>query len=84
MNTTLAEAIEGIETVKGAAQEERESRRFLRDRHAAGATPTSRQGDIEAFFIPLLLLGLVQAAGLLHSLLLFRAGRHRRGRRGGL
>ncbi|HSR28935.1 MAG TPA: ABC transporter ATP-binding protein, partial [Anaerolineae bacterium] len=32
------------------------------------------QGDIEAFFIPLLLLGLVHAAGLLQSLLLFRAG----------
>jgi ATP-binding cassette subfamily B protein len=73
MNATLAEAIDGIETVKGAAQEERESKRFVaavtrwRDAYV-------RQGDIEAFFIPLLLLGLVQAAGLLHSLLLFRAG----------
>jgi ATP-binding cassette subfamily B protein len=73
MNATLAEAIEGIETVKGAAQEERESNRFLsavskwRDAYLV-------QGDIEAFFIPLLLLGLIQAAGLLHSLLLFRAG----------
>jgi ATP-binding cassette subfamily B protein len=73
MNTVLAEAIEGIETVKGAAQEESESNRFLQAvsnwRKAYVA-----QGDIEAFFIPLLLLGLVQAAGLLHSLLLFRAG----------
>ena len=73
MNATLAEAIEGIETVKGAAQEERESRRFLkavsgwRDAYVT-------QGDIEAFFIPLLLLALVQSAGMLHSLLLFRAG----------
>ena len=73
MNTVLVEAIEGIETVKGAAQEERESHRFLqavsnwREAYVA-------QGDIEAFFIPLLLLGLVQTAGLLHSLLLFRAG----------
>ena len=73
MNAALAESIEGIETVKGAAQEERESQRFLRLvmrwRNAYVA-----QGDIEAFFIPLLLLGLVQAGGLLHSLLLFRAG----------
>jgi ATP-binding cassette subfamily B protein len=73
MNTVLAEAIEGVETVKGAAQEEQESRRFLHSvtkwRNAFVA-----QGDIEAFFIPLLLMGLVQAAGLLHSLLLFRAG----------
>ncbi len=73
MNTTLAEAIDGIETVKGAAQENHEIDRFTqsvtgwRDAYVA-------QGDIEARFIPLLLLGLVQGAGLLHSLLLFRAG----------
>jgi len=73
MNATLAEAIEGIETVKGAAQEEQESRRFLR-RVIAWRDAYIRQGDIEALFIPLLLLGLVQTAGLAHSLLLFRAG----------
>ncbi len=73
MNTTLAEAIDGIETVKGAAQEDFESRRF-----AEGVTSWRdayvRQGDIEARFIPLLLLGLVQGLGFFHSLLLFRAG----------
>jgi ATP-binding cassette subfamily B protein len=73
MNTTLAEAIDGIETVKGAAQEKHEIKRFL------GAVTNWReayvtQGDIEARFIPLLLLGLVQGTGLLHSLLLFRNG----------
>ncbi len=73
MNTVLAEAIEGIEMVKGAAQEERESRRFLH-RVASWRAAYVAQGDVEAFFIPLLLLGLLQAAGLLHSLLLFRAG----------
>jgi ATP-binding cassette subfamily B protein len=73
MNATLAEAIEGIETVKGAAQEERESQNFLR-RGLAWRDAYVAQGDIEAAFIPLLLLGLVQAAGLLHSLLLYRAG----------
>jgi ATP-binding cassette subfamily B protein len=73
MNATLAEAIEGVETVKGAAQEARESKRFLqrvidwRDAFVA-------QGDIEALFIPLLLLGLVQTAGLFHSLWLFHVG----------
>ncbi len=73
MNATLAEAIEGVETVKGAAQEEHETTRFLkqvmgwRDAYVA-------QGDLEAKFIPLLLMGTVQAAGLFHSLLLFRAG----------
>jgi ATP-binding cassette subfamily B protein len=73
MNAVLAEAIEGIETVKGAAQEDKESHRFLkavaswRDAYVA-------QGDIEARFVPLLLMGLVQAGGLFHSLLLFREG----------
>jgi ATP-binding cassette subfamily B protein len=73
MNATLAEAIDGIETVKGAAQETREIDRFVktvidwRDAYVV-------QGDLEARFIPLLLMGLVQAAGLLHSLLLFGAG----------
>ncbi len=73
MNTTLAEAIDGVETVKGASQEDFESRRF-----AEGVTSWQHayvdQGDIEARFIPLLLLGLVQGAGFFHSLLLFRAG----------
>ena len=73
MNAVLAEAIEGVETVKGAAQEEREGNRF-RQAVSEWRSAYVAQGDIEAFFIPLLLLGLVQAAGLLHSLLLFRAG----------
>jgi ATP-binding cassette subfamily B protein len=74
MNTRLAEAIDGIETVKGAAQEKREIESFV------GSTEGWRrayvaQADIEARFIPLLLLGLLHAAGFLHSLLLFNGGR---------
>lgn len=73
LNSTLAEAIDGVETVKGAAQEVRETARFDGAlRHWRDAFV--RQGDIEAKFYPLLLLGLLQAAGLLHSLLLFRWG----------
>ncbi len=73
MNAALAEAIEGVEVVKGAAQEQREIGRFgglLK----AWRNATVKQGDIEARFVPLLLLGLVSAFGLIHSLLLFRAG----------
>jgi ATP-binding cassette, subfamily B, bacterial len=73
MNAALAEAIEGVEVVKGSAQEERESQRFLQA-ITRWRDATVRQGDIEALFIPLLLLGLVQAGGLLHSLLLLRSG----------
>ncbi len=73
MNTRLAEAIDGIETVKGAAQEAREIETFV------GSTEGWRrayvvQADIEARFIPLLLLGLLHAAGFLHSLFLFNSG----------
>lgn len=73
LNTRLAEALDGIETVKGAAQEAAEVTRF------AGAARYFRnafvwQGDVEARFLPLLLLGVASAAGLLHSLLLYRQG----------
>jgi ATP-binding cassette subfamily B protein len=73
MNATLAEAIDGIETVKSSAQEDRETRRFV-DAVTGWRDAYVTQGDIEALYIPLLLMGLVQAGGLLHSLLLFRAG----------
>lgn len=73
LNTRLAEAIDGIETVKGMAQEGGEIERFhhnARDfRHAS-----VHQGDVEARFLPLLFLGLASAGGLLHALLLFHQG----------
>lgn len=73
MNAVLAESIEGIETVKGAAQEEQAIEKF---ESGAGAYRDAyvRQGFIEARFIPLLLLGLANAIGLAHSLILFRQG----------
>jgi ATP-binding cassette subfamily B protein len=73
MNTRLAEAIDGIETVKGMAQEESEVGRF--DKNARRFRDAFvHQGDVEARFLPLLLLGLAQAGGLLHSLILFNQG----------
>ncbi|MCI0394539.1 MAG: ABC transporter ATP-binding protein/permease [Chloroflexi bacterium] len=74
MNSRLAEAIDGIETVKGTAQEEQEIDLFAGNaaeyRDAAVA-----QGRIEARFLPLLFLGITQAIGFTHALLLFRSGR---------
>jgi len=73
MNSRLAEALDGIETVKGMAQEESEVERFggnarrFRDAFI-------HQGDIEARFIPMLLLGIAEAGGLLHALILFQRG----------
>ena len=73
MNAILAETIEGIETVKGAAQEEHEIARF-----EEGATEYRnafvQQGDIEARFVPLLLMGLAFGVGLFHAIGLYRAG----------
>ncbi len=73
MNTRLAEALDGIETVKGASQEKAEVTRFTAAaRHFRDAFV--RQGDVEARFLPLLLLGIASAAGLLHALYLYRQG----------
>jgi ATP-binding cassette subfamily B protein len=73
MNTHLSEVLDGIETMKGAAQESAEIKRFninsrrLRDNNI-------RQGDIEARFVPLLLYYIALAGGLLHAILLYRVG----------
>ncbi len=74
LNGRLAEAIDGIEMVKGSAQETAEIDRFV---YNAGdyRNATVEQGKVEARFLPLLLLGITQAIGFAHSLLLFRQGR---------
>jgi ATP-binding cassette, subfamily B, bacterial len=73
LNSRLAEAIDGIETVKGMAQEESEVGRFIRNARRF-RDAFVRQGDIEARFLPLLLLGLAEAGGLTHALILFQQG----------
>lgn len=73
MNARLTEAIEGIETVKGAAQEEREIALFeqnatrLRDAIVA-------QARVEARFLPLLLLALATGAAFGQALYLYGQG----------
>jgi ATP-binding cassette subfamily B protein len=73
LNTRLAEALDGIETVKAASQEGPEVARFKGNaggyRDAAVA-----QGDMEARFLPLLVLSVAYAVGLLHALILYRQG----------
>ncbi len=71
MNARLSEAIDGIEVVKGHAQEDEEVSRFTVN---AGDFRDAfvRQGDIEARFLPLLLLGLAEAGAFLHAMLLYR------------
>jgi ATP-binding cassette, subfamily B, bacterial len=73
MNTHLSESLDGVEIMKGAAQEEAEV-----DRFATNARKVRNifvfQGDLEARYVAMLLLGLAYAGGLVHALLLFRAG----------
>ncbi|GER78122.1 MAG: ABC transporter [Anaerolineaceae bacterium] len=73
MNTHLSEALDGVETMKGAAQEEAEIDRFVSNAKRVRAAFV-RQGDLEARFLPMLLLGITYAAGLFHALLLYRDG----------
>ena len=73
LNTRLAEALDGIETVKGASQEKAEVTLFTKN--ASGyKEAVIDQGKIESRFLPLLLLSTALAGGLLHALLLLRAG----------
>jgi ATP-binding cassette subfamily B protein len=73
MNTHLSEALDGVETVKGAAQEDAEVGRFA-DNASRLRKNMVRQGDVEARFLPLLLFYITLAIGLLHAILLFRMG----------
>ena len=69
MNTHLSESLDGIETMKGAAQEEAEIKRFnINSRRLRNNN--IRQGDVEARFVPLLLYYIALAGGLLHAILL--------------
>jgi ATP-binding cassette subfamily B protein len=73
MNTHLSEALDGIEIMKGAAQEDTEVNRFEANARRVRAANV-RQGDLEARFIPLLMMAVAMGVGLFHSILLYRAG----------
>jgi ATP-binding cassette, subfamily B, bacterial len=73
MNTHLSESLDGVEIMKGAAQEGAEVERFVTNARRVRDAFVS-QGDLEARYIAMLLLGFSFAGGLVHSLFLFRAG----------
>lgn len=73
MNAHLAEALDGVEVVKGAAQETEEVGRFSANA-AAHRDAFVQQGNVEARFLPFLLMVVAQAAGLAHALILFGQG----------
>jgi len=73
MNTHLSESLDGVETVKGAAQEDSEVERFILNAKRV-RDAFVKQGDTEARFVAFLLYGIAIAAGLTHALFLFREG----------
>lgn len=73
MNARLAESLDGIEIVKGHAQEPQEMARFSANARAF-RDAFVRQGDVEARFTPLLLLGLATGAAFLHAMILYSQG----------
>jgi ATP-binding cassette, subfamily B, bacterial len=73
INSRLAEAISGIEVVKGYAQEQEEQRRF--SSNARGYRDFFvQEGRIKARYLPLLLFGIMFGVGFGHALLLFLNG----------
>lgn len=70
LNTRLAEALDGIETVKGMAQEKLEVDLFKKNARSF-RDYFVRQGDVEARFIPFLLMAIAQAGGLFHAIWLY-------------
>ena len=73
MNTHLSESLDGVEIMKGAAQEGAEVDRFVVNARRVREAFV-RQGDVEGRYISMLLLGLAYAGGLVHALYLFRMG----------
>jgi len=73
MNAHLAEALDGIQVVKGMAQEEQEAQEFdtLAD---AVLEHFIQQGDIQARYFAMMLFGLALFGGFLHSVYLYRQG----------
>ena len=73
MNTHLSESLDGVEVVKGAAQENEEVDRFVVNARRV-RDAFVQQGDLEGRYTAMLLLGSAYAFGLFHALLLFRSG----------
>lgn len=73
LNSRLTEAIDGIETVKGMAEEKSEVKLFEKNARSF-RDKEIHQGDVEARFLPLLLMGLAQAGGLFHAIVLYQKG----------
>ena len=73
VNAGLTEAIAGIEVVKANVQEQVELFKFVQDA-SRYRDYFVKQGEIQAFYLPMLVFSVAWAAAFLHSLLLWQAG----------
>ena len=73
MNAGLTETITGIEVVKSAAQEAQERRKFVENARRVRDLFV-KQGEIEARYLPLLLLGFALTGAFAHGLWLVSRG----------
>jgi ATP-binding cassette subfamily B protein len=73
MNAHLAETIDGLQVVKGAAKEADEIKAF-NERADVVCNYFIQQGYIEARYIPFLLYGLAMVGGLIHAITLYQSG----------
>ena len=73
MNAGLAETVTGIEVVKSTAQEAQEKRKFAKNA-ARYRDYFVEQGQIQARYIPLLLLGFALTGAFVHGLYLMTRG----------
>ncbi len=71
MNSELAETIAGIDVVKGNVQEAKEKEEFTADARTFRDYYV-RQGEIQARYLPLLVLSIAMALGFLHALILWQ------------
>lgn len=74
MNAGLEETISGIEVVKASSTEGFERRKFRRNARAFRDSFV-KQGQIEAFYFPLLLYGILVGGTFLHALIAYQADR---------
>ena len=73
MNAGLTETITGIEVVKSAVQEEQERHKFVENADRVRDLYT-QQGEIEARYLPLLLLGIAITGAFVHGIGLVSRG----------
>lgn len=73
MDATLNETLNGIEVVKGTAQEDREIRKYLYNIQKY-KDAFIKQGIVQAKYLPILLLALIITIAFGHSIILFYLG----------